>query len=82
MRRLAVLALAAVLAGCDPGDPYQGQCPTGLSNDQCRDVLVARARAQGESALRMYQADAEHTRGYLEALRDTGAAPLPAGGAK
>lgn len=35
-----------------------------------------------ESAARMYEVEAAETRGYLNALKDTGNAPRPTGGAK
>ena len=37
---------------------------------------------QREAAARMYEVEAAETRGYLNALKDTGNAPRPTGGAK
>lgn len=88
MRKFPVILTAlyalAFAAGCAPSSNVDTArwCPDDLSQEQCRDVLVARAANQIETAAQVYLADSEFRRGYMQAMRDSATWPQPVGGSR
>lgn len=48
----------------------------------CNGLFKSSEARNLENAARMYEVEAAETRGYLNALKDTGNAPRPTGGAR